>query len=410
MKLTYKHTVAACCLSYILQAAVINLAPLLFTTLQKTYGVSLTELASLVLIMFVTQILSDIAAVKLVVVLGYRASALVACGLDAIGMALLGILPGLLDSAFAALVISIVTMSVGAGLTDCIVSPLIDSISQNAKASHMSLMHSCYSWGHVLVILLTTGSLWLIGRENWFLLPLGWAVFAVITLISFAVVPMIETEKSEKGSSPRQLLFSGRFLLFAFIMLCGGASEQIMAQWTSLFAETGLGVTKTIGDLLGPCLFALFMAIGRTAYGIIGKKLNIEKALMSSLLLTVMAYLITVFGHYPALSLAGCALSGFGVSLLWPGTVSMTSEKIPGGTAMFGLLALAGDTGCSLGPWLTGMISDAVISSGVGSSVAGRIGMPIDELGLKCGIFAGILFPGAMLILILLFKRKEKRR
>ena len=396
-------------MSYVLQAAVINLAPLLFTIMQKTYGVSLAELASLVLVMFVTQIATDMVAVKLVVTVGYRASVLIACLLDAIGMTLMAILPQMLENAFAGLAVSIIIMSVGAGLTDCIVSPLVDSISVNAKASHMSLLHSCYSWGHLIVILLTTGALALIGRENWFFLPLGWAVFAVITLLFFAVVPMVETEKSEKGSSPMQLLRSGRFILFALIMLCGGASEQIIAQWSSLFAETGLGVSKTVGDLLGPCLFALFMAIGRTGYGVIGEKLNIEKALIVSLFFTVATYLLTVFGGVPMLSLAGCALAGFGVSLLWPGTVSMTAAKIPGGTAMFGLLALAGDTGCSVGPWLTGIISDSVISSEYGASLASKIGMPIDELGLKCGILAGALFPAAMLIMIFVSKKVTKK-
>ena len=409
MKLSVKHTAVACCIAYVSQAAVINLAPLFYTIMQNGYGVSLSELASLVLVMFITQIFVDIASVKLVDGIGYRLSALIACALMSAGLIMMGILPRIPGFAYPGLFISVIVASVGGGVVDCIANPIVESLSETGKASHLSLLHSCYSWGHVLVIALTTLTLYVIGQGNWYFIPMAWALLSIVNFVMFIFVPLTETKQSEDGTSPKKLLFSKSFLVFAFIILCGGASEQVIAQWSSLFAETGLGVPKVIGDLLGPCLFALFMAIGRTAYGVAGKKLKLKKAMLLCSCATIFCYLLTVFGSNAVFSLAGCALSGFGVSLMWPGTISMTSEHIHGGTAMFGLCAFFGDIGCSLGPWLTGVVSDKVISSETCLTAADKLGISAEELGLKSGILAGVLFPAAMIILILVSDRVLKK-
>ena len=391
----YTSTLYACYLGYITQAIIVNLAPLFFVIFQNRLDVTYMELANLVLITFVVQIATDAAMIRLTGVFGYRRSAVAAHVFAAIGLAGLAILPYVMTPYYGIL-ISVVIYSIGGGLTEVVISPIVDALPGEAKASAMSLLHSFYSWGQMLVVILTTVLLAVIGDENWRFIPLLWALIPAFNLFNFMRVPIVEVSEEQKSAGIGKFLRSPIFIIALMMMICGGASEQAMAQWASLFAERALGIPKMAGDLLGPCLFALCMGIGRTAYGILGDaKVNIEKALMASAGLTVVCYLVTVFVPLPAVALLGCACSGFGVALMWPGILSYTSQKYDykAGPVLFSLLALGGDTGCSLGPWLTGTVSDLYIA-------ANGTALETESQAIRRGILAAVVFPVLMLVLV----------
>ena len=400
-KSKYTSTLFACYLGYITQAIVVNLAPLFFVIFQNRFGVSYVDLANLVLLTFVVQIATDALMIKITPIVGYRKCAVAAHVFSAIGLVLLAFLPRIMDP-YTGILISVVLYSIGGGLTEVVISPIVDALPGDAKASAMSLLHAFYSWGQVLVVILSTVALALIGAAGWNWIPLGWALIPFFNLFNFMRVPIVEVSEEQKKSGIGTFLKSPIFLVALFMMICGGAAEQAMAQWASLFAERALGVSKVLGDLLGPCLFALCMGIGRTGYGIFGEKINIEKALIACSAVSVVCYLVTVFVTVPVLSLLGCAACGFGVSLLWPGVLSYTSQKYNynAGPVMFTLLALGGDTGCSLGPWVTGVVSDLYLSMNGGA----------ESQAIRYGLLAAIVFPVVMLILLAVMRKLHNQK
>ena len=384
-KINYKSTLYACYLGYITQALIVNLPPLLFVVFRGKFGLSYTMLGSLVMLIFVTQLIVDAFAIKFVDKIGQRMSAVIAHVFAAVGMIALAFLPRVLPSPFIGLIISSILFSIGGGLIEVLVSPIVESLPSDAKASAMSLLHSFYSWGQVLVIIVSTLALLFVGQDLWFLLPLVWSLLPLFTLFRFTQVPLMPLEEESKRTPLKTLLRSRIFLIALLLMVCSGASEQSMAQWVSLFAEKGLGISKTLGDLLGPCLFAVMMGIVRTWYGIKGQRINIHKTLVVCSVLCIASFVITAIVPIPAISLLGCALCGLSVSLMWPGMLSMTAAGYPsGGVAMFAIMALGGDLGCSVGPQLTGIIAD-------GSS-------------LNLGLLAAIIFPTIMLIGLVVLK------
>lgn len=398
-KSAYTKTLYACYLGYITQAVVVNLAPLFFVIFQNRFQVSYSDLANLVLLTFVVQIATDALMIKVTPLVGYRKCAVAAHVFAAAGLALLGILPGLM-APYPAILICVVLYSIGGGLTEVVISPIVDALPGDAKASAMSLLHSFYSWGQMLVVLLTTVALAWIGDDNWRYIPVMWAVIPFVNLFNFMKVPIVEVSEEQKQSGIGTFLRSPVFLIALLMMICGGASEMAMAQWASLFAERALGVSKVLGDLLGPCFFALCMGIGRTAYGILGdEKVDIEKALLACAGLCVVCYLVTVFVPVPVFSLLGCAFCGFGVSLMWPGVLSYTSRKYNynAGPVLFSLLALGGDMGCSLGPWITGVVSDMYLSA-VGKAAE-------ESSAIRCGLLAAVLFPVGMIVLVAVMRK-----
>ncbi len=378
-KVNYKGTLYACYLGYITQALIVNLPPILFVIFRDKFGLTYTMLGSLVMVIFVTQLVTDALAIKFVDKIGQRAAAVLAHALAAIGMILLAFLPRVLPQPYIGLIISSIVFAIGGGLIEVLVSPIVESLPGEAKASAMSLLHSFYSWGQVLVIILSTVALLLIGHDLWFVLPLVWALLPIFTLFKFTKVPLVPMEEESKRTPLKTLITSRIFLLALLLMVCSGASEQAMAQWASLFAEKGLGISKTLGDLLGPCLFAVMMGIVRTLYGTKGQKINIYKTLIISSALCMLSFVITAIVPIPAVSLLGFALCGLTVSLMWPGMLSLTAAGYPsGGTAMFAIMALGGDLGCAVGPWLTGIVAD--------------------KSTLNMGLLAAIIFPAVMLI------------
>lgn len=408
MKNKYKSTLISCYIGYITQSIVVNLAPLFFVIFQKDFGFSYSFLANLVLITFVIQIAVDFIAIKAVPKLGYRKIAVMSQASSAIGIFLLAFLPKILPSPEAAVLLAVFFYSAGGGMIEVVISPIVDALPSETKESTMSLLHSFYSWGQVLVILVTTVLLKLLGESMWFAVTVIWAVIPTVNLFNFLKVPIIEPVPEEVGHSEKQLLKSRVFLLALFMMICSGAAEQVMAQWASLFCEKGLHVSKLAGDIFGPCLFAAFMGVGRTLYGIFGEGINLRRTLMCCSAFTVLCYIAAVFFKSPVISLAGCALCGLGVSLMWPGMLSLSSSRFSGGPSMFAMLALGGDIGCSLGPYLTGIVSDFVSGSDKAVSIAGNIGITAEQLGLKAGILSGIIFPLFLLIGSFLMRGKVK--
>ncbi len=395
----YRSTLIACYLGYITQAITVNLAPLFFVIFQNQYGVSYTQIANLVLITFVIQIIVDASMVKLTPIVGYRRSAVFAHIFSVIGLVCLTILPRVMP-AYAGILISVFFYSIGGGLTEVVISPIVDALPGDAKASAMSLLHSFYSWGQMAVVILSTVLLSIVGNANWFYIPLVWAILPLCNIFLFARVPIVEPEEEQKSNGAGKFLRSPIFVVAVLMMICSGASEQAMSQWASLFAERGLGVPKIAGDLLGPCMFAFCMAIGRTVYGICGEKINIEKALMACAGLTIGCYIVVAFVPNPVVALLGCALTGLGVSLMWPGMLSYSSQKYDykAGPVLFSLLALGGDIGCSVGPWITGCVSDTYLATVERTAEA-------ESQAIRYGLLAAVIFPALMLVLSLIMRK-----
>lgn len=403
----FKNTVFACYRGYITQGIVNNLSPLFFVLFQNKFGISYSLISALILCNFVTQVITDMLSVKYVDRIGYRKSAVIAHALAFLGLVMQGTLPNVLPAPYVGLVLATIVNGVGGGLIEVIISPIVDSCPGDAKASAMSLLHSFYCWGQVGVVLITTLLLRLIGEDLWFIIPILWSLLPLYNLFRFLKVPLMPTVPEEEKTPLKTLFTSKIFLVALLLMLCAGASELAMSQWSSLFAERALSVTKVIGDLLGPCLFAVFMGIGRTIYGVWGEKIHLTGAMVFCAALCILCYLGTALFENPWLSLLSCALCGFSVSLMWPGTFSLTSAAYPkGGTAMFGILAVLGDVGCSVGPALMGAVSGAV--SGNAKIAASFPNLTADQLGLKSGMLFSAVFPAFILIGVLLLTRFHK--
>lgn len=408
----YKKTLAACCFGYVTQSIVVNLAPLFFIIFKRDFGFSYSFIALLIFSTFLIQIAVDALSVKFMGTLGYRRCAILSQIFSASGLLMLGVLPVITGNAHIAVLISVVFYSIGGALVEVVISPIVDSLPTESAGASMSFLHSFYSWGQVAVILITTFLLTVIGESAWYFIPLIWTALPVFCAVLFLKVPIIEPAPQNAAKATGRLFGRKIFILTMVLMICAGASEQIMAQWASIFCENGLGVTKVVGDLLGPCLFAAFMGIGRTWYGIKGGRIDLRRSMIFCSSLTVACYLLTVFSGNSAASLVGCALCGLGVSLLWPGMLSLSSASFPdGGPAMFSFLALGGDLGCAFGPYLAGIVSDRISSSEFGASLAARAGAGVDEVSLKAGILAGIVFPILMLAgAILLGKSRNQKK
>ncbi|MDR1642468.1 MAG: MFS transporter [Clostridiales bacterium] len=391
MKPNYKQTIYACFVGYIVQAIINNFAPLLFLTFQSSYGISLSKITALVSINFCLQLLIDLLSAGFIDKLGYRASVLAAHVTSAAGLISLAFLPELLPDPFVGLLISVMIYAVGGGLLEVLISPIVESCPTDNKEKAMSLLHSFYCWGHVGVVLLSTLFFVTIGIRNWKFLALLWALIPIANTFAFAKAPLVSHFVEEDQKFGIKELFKQKvFWLFMIMMLCSGASEQAVSQWASTFAEQGLKVSKTVGDLAGPMLFAIMMGLSRLYYGKFGDKIDLKKFMLAGTVLCIFSYLVASLSPTPVLGLIGCGLCGLSVGIMWPGTFSMASASLKrGGTALFAFLALAGDLGCSSGPAVVGLVSAATSDN------------------LRMGILAGTAFPVALAV-ILLSKRAKK--
>ena len=377
MQNQYQKTIYACFVAYIVQAIVNNFVPLLFLTFQDSYGIPLSQITLLVTINFGLQLLVDLISVSFVDRIGYRMSMVLAHALSAIGLILLAFLPELMSSPFLGIFLSVGVYAVGGGLLEVLASPVVEACPSDHKEQTMSLLHSFYCWGHVGVVLVSTVFFSLFGIRHWRILTLIWALIPLGNMAVFTKVPIAPLmEDGQRGMTIGELARQKMFWVFLLMMLCAGASEQGVSQWASTFAEKGVGVSKAVGDLAGPMAFAVLMGTSRAVYGKYGERLDLDHFIAGSALLCAAAYLCIALVPSPVVGLLGCAVCGLSVGIMWPGTFSKASMGLPrGGTAMFALMALAGDLGCSGGPTLVGMVSSAIGDD------------------LKQGILAGMIFP-----------------
>ena len=404
---TYKHTLHACYLGYVTQAIVNNLAAILFIVFQTQFGLSFEMIGRLILINFATQICADVFAVKYADRIGYRPTAIAAHIFCAVGLIGLGVFPLLFPDPYLGLVTAVVIYAIGGGLIEVLISPIVDALPGDAKASAMSLLHSFYCWGQMAVVIITTLLLWVFGLGIWFILPIMWSLVPIYNIFRFAKVPLVPPIPEEHKTPIKSLLSTNIFVVAMVLMICAGASELTMSQWSSLFAELGLQVPKVMGDLLGPALFALFMGIGRTIYGIWGHKIHLKSALMASAIFCVACYAVTVFAAQPIVALMACALCGLSVALMWPGTFSLTAASFPlGGTALFGILAICGDIGAATGPWLAGVSSQYALESERLLAYGVTNGLTPDQVGLRFGLLVAMIFPITAIIGLLVWKER----
>lgn len=392
IRTSYSHTIAASYLGCVTQAVVNNFAPLLFLTFQTQMGLSLEEITLLTTVNFSVQLLVDFLSVKAADRIGYRVCIVAAHLFSAAGLAALAILPGLIQNAYAGLIAAVTLYAIGGGLIEVLVSPIVEACPTEKKEAAMSLLHSFYCWGHVAVVLLSSAFFQLAGIGNWRVMACVWALLPLGNAVYFALVPIRPVVEERRRMPVRSLFGQKLFWLFLLMMLCAGASEQGMSQWASAFAQSGLGVNKAMGDLAGPCAFAVLMGTSRALYGKYSDRMPLRAVMMASAVLCIACYATAAMSGNVLLALAGCALCGFSVGIFWPGTFSTAVPALPGGgTAMFALLALAGDLGCTTGPTVVGLAAGAA---------GGR---------LAAGLGVGMIFPVLMLLCILLLPVFQKR-
>lgn len=390
MKSKYQKTLIACYLGFITQAIAANFAPLLFLTFHRTYQISLGRIAFISTAFFFTQLLVDLFCAKYVDRIGYRRSVIASEVFSAAGLIGLAFLPSLLPDPYVGILISVIIYAMGSGLIEVLVSPIVEACPFDNKDSVMSLLHSFYCWGSVGVILLSTIFFAIFGIENWRILACIWALIPLYNTFNFISCPIESLTEEGEGLSIRQLCHIPIFWIALILMVCAGASEISMAQWASAYVESALGISKSIGDIIGPCLFAVMMGMSRSFYGKYGENIDLMKFMIGSGALCLICYLLSALAPLPFLNLVGCAVCGFSVGIMWPGTISIASKKIPlGGTAMFALLAMAGDLGGSVGPGIVGFVTQNANDN------------------LKVGMLAGCVFPTVLVLSVLLLKRKR---
>ena len=391
MENQYNKTITACFVGYIVQAVVNNFTPLLFLFFQKSYHIPLSQITLLVTFNFGIQLLVDLLSVGFIDKIGYRASMIIAHVLSAAGLILLTVLPEILPVPFIGILIAVMIYAIGGGLLEVLVSPVVEACPSDNKEKAMSMLHSFYCWGHAGVVLISTLFFYVAGIENWKILAAIWAVIPIGNAFAFAKIPIAPLiEDGESGLELKDLFRIKVFWILLIMMVCAGASEQAVSQWASAFAEKGLGISKAAGDLAGPMAFAVLMGLSRLFYGKYGERIHLERFMIYSSFLCILSYLGISLFPIPLLNLISCAVCGLSVGIMWPGTFSKASAALPkGGTAMFALLALGGDIGCSGGPTLVGMVSG------------------ISGDNLKMGILAGIIFPVLLLMGIILCRKTK---
>ncbi len=386
----YRKTLTACYLGFVTQAISANFAPLLFLTFRRAYGITLERIAMIPLVFYLTQLLVDLAATKFADKIGYRTCVVFSQVLSAAGLVLMAILPDVMSSPFAGILLSVVLYAVGSGLIEVLVSPIVEACPFENKAGAMSLLHAFYCWGAMGVIIGSTVFFAVFGVESWKVLAILWAMVPLLNTWNFLRCPIERLTSDGQSMGVKSLLKTPVFWLMIVLMVCSGASEATMAQWASAFTESALGVSKVVGDLAGPCAFALFMGVARMLYGKFSERLDLTRAMLGCGILCVCCYLLAALSAWPVLGLAGCALCGFAVGIMWPGSISLSSKTCPrGDTAMFAFLALAGDLGAMVSPSMVGTLSE----------MAGG--------NLKTGLLAATVFPCVLVFVLLILKQSK---
>lgn len=392
MKLTFKHTILASYIGYITQAILNNLVPLFFLIFHESFKISLSKITLIVTVNFLVQLVVDMIAGKYVEKTGYRIPIIAAHIFAAAGLVLLAVLPSVMSSPYLGILIAVCVYAVGGGLTEVLISPIVEACPTDNKSAAMSLLHSFYCWGTVGVILLSTLFMFVFGKNNWQLLCVLWALVPLANAVFFAYVPINRLCEGEEGVKLTELFKTPIFWVFMLLMLTAGASEQAMSQWASAFAESGLKVSKAVGDIAGPCMFSVLMGTARVLSARIKPDKELLNPISMSAVLCIGSYLLASLSDNAIMSLVGCAVCGFSVGIMWPGVFSCASATLRrGGSAMFAMLALAGDIGCSVGPTLVGFVAEANGDS------------------LKSGLLLSIIFPITLIAAAFLCKKIKNK-
>ncbi len=388
MKNKYFPTLLAGYVGYFVQAIVNNFLPILFIAFQNVYNLTYERLAVLIVFNFATQMFVDFIAPKILYKVGYRTAAFLSQFGAFLGMALLGFLPEIIDP-YIAIIICITIYAAGSGLTEVILSPMIENLPTRNKSGNMAVLHSFYCWGQAGTVLLTTALTAIFGFSNWRFIPLIWSVIPFLNMLAFLKVPIVELSPEEKNATFKELIKTKKFVIYMLMMLCAGAAEIAMVEWASLFAQNALGVSKAVGDITGPCAFALFMGVGRVIYAKFSKKVSFTRLLLWLNIFCTVCYLTVAICQIAWVSLLFCAVCGFTVSISWPGLYSAGARNFKnGGPVMFSTFAMCGDTGCCVGPWLVGILAD--------------------KFGLNFGFGIAAVFPLVLVICsIYLLKNKD---
>lgn len=391
IKNNYNHTIYASYIGYITQAIVNNFTPLLFLTFSRQFGLTLDKIALITTVNFGVQLIVDFLSAKAIDRIGYRSSVILAHIFAAIGLCGLAFIPDIVNNCYVGILVCVVMYAIGGGIIEVMISPIVEACPTERKEAAMSLLHSFYCWGHVGVVIISTLFFKFIGIEHWRVMAILWAIIPIVNAFYFSRVPIFSVTQNKEPMTIKSLVKNKMFWLFILLMICAGASEQAMSQWASAFAEAGLGVSKTVGDLAGPCTFAILMGMSRVLYGKFSEKLPLKKAMLLCALLCIASYLIAALTKSPVAGLLGCAICGFSVGIFWPGTFSLASSSLKGaGTAMFAFMALAGDIGCSAGPTIVGFVSNASGDN------------------LKTGLLTAIIFP-ILIVTGTVFLNKETK-
>ena len=392
MKFNAKHTISACFIAITVQAIILNFPPLLFVTFENDLGISLAEISTLIAISFITQLSMDFTASKLPRVFNTRAMLVAGQVCSSVGLFCIAILPKIIPP-YAGLIIGMVIASFGSGIIEVLGSPTIEACPVENKSKILTVLHSFYCWGLVLTVIVSTVFFYFFGIENWEILTCIWACIPAVNAVMFLKVPIYHTKQYHTAQkSNKSVLHSFVFWALLGIMVCGGAAELAMSQWASSFAESGLGVSKTVGNLLGPCAFAVLMGSARILYAKYSSRINLSAYMIFSAALCIVSYLMAALSPIAVVSLIGCALCGFAVGIMWPGTLVMATENVSGGgIKMFALLALAGDIGCTVGPSSAGFIAQ------------------LFGHNLRISFLFLALFPAIMIVLILMIRKNAKK-
>ena len=392
----YRKTKTACYLGFVTQAIAANFAPLLFLKFHNDYNISLGNIALISTCFFFTQLLVDLFCAKFVDKIGYRICIVASEVCSAAGLIGLAFLPDILPNPFTGILCSVIVYAIGSGLIEVLGSPIVEACPFENKEATMSLLHSFYCWGAVGTILISTLFFLLFGMDSWKWLAVLWALIPTYNIYNFATCPIEHLVEEGSGMGIRELFQKPLFWISVCLMICSGASELTMAQWASAYAEAALGLSKAIGDLTGPCMFAVTMGISRVIFGKYGDRIDLMKFMTGSGILCVVCYLLTSLSSNPLIGLIGCIVCGFSVGIMWPGTISISSKKFPlGGTAMFALLAMAGDLGGSIGPGIVGYITQAAGDN------------------IRAGMSVGLVFPVILLVMLFILsieKHNGKRK
>lgn len=392
-KNNYKKTLTACYLGFVTQAITANFTPLLFLTFKNTYNITLEKIAMIPMVFYFSQIIIDLVATKYADKIGYRKCVVASQVLSCAGLVSMAFLPEIAPTPFVGITISVVLYAIGSGLIEVLVSPIVEACPFDNKNGVMSLLHSFYCWGAMGVIIGSTLFFYLFGVENWKILTIIWALIPLYNTFNFIKCPIERLTENGESMSIKALIKAPIFWIMIVLMVCSGSAESSMAQWASAFTESALGVPKSIGDLAGPCLFAMFMGISRLLYGKFSEKLDLIRVMFIGGIMCIGCYLLTSLSPVPAIGLIGCATCGFAVGIMWPGSISISSQTCPkGGTAMFAFLALAGDFGGTISPTMVGTVS----------KLAGD--------NLKTGLLSATVFPVILVIALSILKIQTNKK